>query len=161
ASASFSSDGKTIVTTDAKGMVRFWDATTGAAIADSEEHQSERCADSLTRSSTPFALDASSKAATTSGVPVGSRIGIRPGVEAKSVRAQSPDGARVVTASEINTARLQDSASGAEVALIGHSAWINSADFSRDGARVVTASKDGTARVWDAASGAALAVLRG
>jgi WD domain, G-beta repeat len=61
----------------------------------------------------------------------------------------SPDGTRVVTASD-NTVRIWDVWSGVEVvALKGHRDSVWSAAFSADGTRVVTASSDNTARVWD------------
>jgi WD40 repeat protein len=67
-----------------------------------------------------------------------------------------------VTASEDNTVRLWDSASGAEIAVLsGHEYEVNSAVFSFDGRRVVTASADDSARLWDTASGAEIAVLSG
>jgi TPR repeat protein len=77
--------------------------------------------------------------------------------------AFSPDGARIVTASQDNnTARLWDAKTGALLAVLqGHTNSVNSAAFSPDGARVVTASRDKTARLWDAKTGAALAVLQG
>ena len=76
--------------------------------------------------------------------------------------AFSPDGARVVTASEDKTARLWDAATGKQVAVLrGHDDAVFSAAFSPDGARVVTASGDKTARLWDAATGEQVAVLRG
>ena len=63
--------------------------------------------------------------------------------------AFSPDGARVVTASDDGTARIWDAASGKELApLGGHTSEVASAAFSPDGARVVTASQDGTARIY-------------
>ena len=53
----------------------------------------------------------------------------------------SPDGARVLTASDDNTARLWDAASGQELRVLrGHEDTVNSAVFSPDGARVLTAS---------------------
>jgi WD40 repeat protein len=74
----------------------------------------------------------------------------------------SPDGSQVVTASEDNTARLWDVASGQELAVLrGHETGVYSAHFSPDGSQVVTASEDSTARLWDVASGQELAVLKG
>ncbi|HYV48629.1 MAG TPA: hypothetical protein VFA20_27405, partial [Myxococcaceae bacterium] len=62
----------------------------------------------------------------------------------------SPDGLRVLTASDDNTARIWDASSGKLLAeLRGHSGPVWSAVFSPDGLRVLTASKDNTAHVWD------------
>ncbi|MBL8764741.1 MAG: hypothetical protein JNM07_10780, partial [Phycisphaerae bacterium] len=70
--------------------------------------------------------------------------------EVKSA-AFSPDGARLVTASGDETARVWDAATGRELLrLEGHAGVVLSAAFSPDGARLVTASDDQTARVWDA-----------
>jgi WD40 repeat protein len=74
----------------------------------------------------------------------------------------SPDGTRVVTASNDRTAITWDVLAGAPIALLqGHSKSLTSARFDKTGARVVTASLDGTARVWDAASGQQLAIFLG
>jgi WD40 repeat protein len=62
----------------------------------------------------------------------------------------SPDGSRIVTASDDKTARIWDAATGKEVAVLrGHDARVNSAAFGPGGSRVVTASWDQTARIWD------------
>ena len=64
--------------------------------------------------------------------------------------AFSPDGSRIVTASEDQTARIWDAASGKEIAVLrGHESSVTSAAFSRDGSRIVTASQDKVARIWD------------
>src|SRR5262245_62389935 len=76
--------------------------------------------------------------------------------------AFSPDGSRIVTASEDKTARIWDAASAKEIAVLrGHGHYVISAAFSPDGSRIVTASADKTARIWDAASAKGIAVLRG
>jgi WD40 repeat protein len=70
----------------------------------------------------------------------------------------SPDGNRVVTASDDHTARVWDVATGKPLTPpLQHQAAVMSATFSPDGARIVTASWDKTARVWDAATGRPLA----
>ncbi len=72
----------------------------------------------------------------------------------------SPDGKRIVTASDDNTARVWD-LSGQQIAeLKGHTGYVYSASFSPDGKRIVTASDDNTARVWDL-SGQQIAELKG
>ena len=77
-------------------------------------------------------------------------------------RAFSPDGTRIVTASDDNTARLWDAATGAPIgAPMKHEDLVNSAAFSPDGTRIVTASDDNTARLWDAATGAPIGAAHG
>ena len=62
--------------------------------------------------------------------------------------AFSPDGQRIVTGSEDNTAKVWEAASGQELlTLKGHRAAIESVAISPDGQRIATASWDRTARV--------------
>jgi WD40 repeat protein len=76
--------------------------------------------------------------------------------------AFSPDGARVLTGSDDNTARLWDAATGKEIrAFKGHKESVHSVAFSPDGTRVLTGSMDSTARLWDVATGEELRAFRG
>ena len=69
--------------------------------------------------------------------------------------AFSPDGKRIVTASDDKTARMWDGETGKPIGepLKGHEGTVVSAAFSPDGKRIVTASHDKTARLWDAVTG--------
>jgi len=82
----------------------------------------------------------------------------------KSVTAVafSPDGTRILTGSDDNTARLWDATSGKVVAILsGHTNWVSAVAFSPAGTHVLTGSGDDTARLWDAATGKAVATLSG
>jgi WD40 repeat protein len=58
-----------------------------------------------------------------------------------SFAAFSPDGVRIVTASEDKTARIWDAATGKEVAVLrGHEGAVLSAAFSPDGSQILTTS---------------------
>jgi WD40 repeat protein len=72
----------------------------------------------------------------------------------------SPDGQRLVTASDDRTAQLWDTKGNRLVVLKGHQGSVNSASFSPDGQRLVTASDDRTAQLWDT-KGNRLVVLKG
>jgi WD40 repeat protein len=62
----------------------------------------------------------------------------------------SPDGQRLVTASEDGTARLWDASNGKPIGdPMKHEGKVNSVQFSPDGQRLVTASRDRTAQSWD------------
>ena len=66
----------------------------------------------------------------------------------------SPDGKRIVTASDDKTARVWDAATGKQTLnLAGHSARVRYATYSADGRKIATTSDDGTIKVWDARSG--------
>jgi WD40 repeat protein len=76
--------------------------------------------------------------------------------------AWSPDGKRLATGSEDQTAKVWDAVSGQGVlTLKGHIEAVTSVAWSPDGKRLATGSLDQTAKVWDAASGHELLTLKG
>jgi WD40 repeat protein len=65
--------------------------------------------------------------------------------------AYSPDGKRLASASNDQTVKVWDTATGQEtLALKGHSGFVTSVMFSPDGQQLASASEDQTVRVWDA-----------
>ncbi len=74
--------------------------------------------------------------------------------------AFSPEGERLATASDDGLARIWSTESGALILELDHGgARVSSAAFSPDGGRLVTASVDGLARIWGAESGALMLKL--
>ncbi|MGK7931233.1 MAG: WD40 repeat domain-containing protein, partial [Microcystaceae cyanobacterium] len=72
----------------------------------------------------------------------------------------SPDGEKIVTASQDNTAKVWDSKGNLLTTLEGHQDFVYNAQFSPDGEKIVTASEDKTAKMWDS-NGNLLTTLEG
>ncbi|WP_437516751.1 TIR domain-containing protein [Sorangium sp. So ce1099] len=76
--------------------------------------------------------------------------------------ALSPDGQRIVSASDDTTLKVWDLATGKLLSTLeGHSDWVTACALSPDGQRIVSASVDKTLKVWDLATGKLLSTLEG
>ncbi len=64
----------------------------------------------------------------------------------------SPDGKRLITASQDGAARVWDE-NGAFISILEHEVWLFTARWSPDGRFLLTGSRDGFARLWDATTG--------
>ncbi len=76
--------------------------------------------------------------------------------------AFSPDGKKLATCSEDNTANIWNIETGEPIAtLSGHQNIITSIAFSPDGKKLATGSEDNTVKIWDADTGKADTTLKG
>jgi WD40 repeat protein len=160
--ATFSPNGKHVITTSLDHTARIWNAETGAetnilaghslAVMGTDFSQDSRMALTVSRDATARVWDVGS----------GSEIAVLEGHRKLIYQgAFSPDGTRIVTASVDGTARLWTVDGEALAVFIGHEGPVYQAAFSPVGNRVVTASADGTARVWDATTGSQITILEG
>ncbi len=161
--ASFSPDGRRIVTASDDTTARVWDAASGTEIALLKAHEQPVTSASFSPDGRRIVTTSYDQTARVWDAEGGAEIALLKAHEGVVLNASfSPDGRRIVTASRDNTARVWDTESGKKIALLkGHEQTVNGASFSPDGRRIVTASRDKTARVWDAANGKEIALLKG
>jgi WD40 repeat protein len=156
-SASFSPDGRKIVTASTDKTAKIWNAGTGALEGTLIGHTE------LVRSAS-FSPDGS-KIVTASYDRTAKIWNVATGVLEHTLAGHthevnsasySPYGSKIVTASGWGrTATIWNAVTGAEEhTLVGHTNRVESASFSPDGSKIVTASWDGTAKIWNATTGA-------
>lgn len=175
-SASFSSDGKWIVTSSWDRTARVWDAGTGQEVVRIEGRTIINYAsfgpdgqtvvtagrDGSARVwdvSMASASDALSEPNTCVATAV-ELANLQGHTEIVNTASFSPDGKRIVTASDDSTVLVWELQQLVPLSLRGHVNWLTAASFSPDGERIVTASYDATIRVWSAETGAELSRIR-
>lgn len=150
----FGPDGAHVVSGDASGTVRLWDARTAEPVGDPMTGHRGAV------KSVAFSPDGRRVASagvdrtvrlwdSATGAPVGPPLAGHKG-EVNSV-AFSPDGRQIASASADRTVRLTDAATGLPVGeMSGHQGAVKSVAFSPDGRRMASGGSDNTVRLWDA-----------
>ncbi len=161
--ASFSPDGRRIVTASWDKTAKVWDAVTGAELLTLKGHSGYLHSASFSPDGARIVTASEDKTAKVWDAETGAELLTLKGHTGMLTSASfSPDGGRIVTASYDKTAKVWDAKNGSELrTLTAHEECVYSASFSPDGGRIVTAGQDDTAKVWDANTGAELLTLDG
>jgi len=162
-SASFSRDGKWIVSGSVDKTLKLWDATTGQEKLTFTGHSKPvTCAD--------FSPDG--KRIVSGGWEKTLKVwDTDTGQETLTLEGHtgaitdvsfSPNGKWIVSGSEDKTLKLWDAATGrATRTLKGHTKNVSDVGFSSDGKRIVSSSADTTMKLWDVATGQETLTLKG
>ncbi|MBN9121480.1 MAG: protein kinase [Planctomycetes bacterium] len=179
-SASFSTDGTRIATASADQTAKIWDAKTGTELLTLRGHKAPLYSAAFSPDGSRIVTASSDQTAKVWEVPSAKPEGAaKTGTELLTLRghtdivysaAFSPDGSRIVTASNDGTAKVWEVPSaksagaaktGADIhTLKGHDRYVRSAAFSPDGSRIVTSSYR-TVKVWDAKTGVEILAFKG
>ncbi len=153
--ASFSPDGRRVVTASDDNTARIWNAETGEALGEPLKHDGEVLTAVFSADGTRVVTASKDRTAKVWDAETGDPVG-EPLVHQDTVNSAvfSGDGKRVVTACSDRSAHIWNLEAGEVIGIpLEHAQEVYSAVFNADGSRVVTASADMTARVWDAVSG--------
>ena len=165
--ASFSPDGRRVLTASSDRTARIWDAETGRQTIVLEGHEAWPGFAAFSPDGrtvvTAFLETGARMWNAETGEQIGTLQGDGYGIYGSGVRGAwfSPDGRRVVVAISDKTARIWDLETKQPVAVFQHDHPVFRASFSPDGRRVVTTSIGRTARIWDVETHQQVAVLAG
>jgi WD40 repeat protein len=149
-SASFSRDGRYVVTTAADQTVCLWETASGKLLGAPLEGFTSNVLFAQFSPDGKRLVTLCKTIASVWDVPGGARRAVLKGHEGEvTTAAFSPDGTKVLTGSEDKTAVLWEAATGKMLSLYqGHPGAVRLVAFSPDGEHVATASTDPVARIW-------------
>jgi WD40 repeat protein len=157
--ASFSHDGRTIVTAGSDGRAMLWDAA-GGTLLHTLVHSGSLLSAVFSHDDRLLATTGTDDRAklwdTATGHLLLSLAYPAPVLGA----AFNPDATRVVIYGNDRAARVFDVTSGAQLLSLDHEGDLTSATYSRDGNLIATTARDGTARLWNAADGTLVHTLQ-
>lgn len=169
--ACMSPTGDALVTGNSDGFVEIYDPESGSLRMDLEYQERDEV---MAHESSVLCLDVSEDGELVAAGDKSGDVRVWRIVSGKCLRrfpkvhpggvtsvAISRDSSRVLAGGFSGAVKVLGMRSGKQVReLQGHSAFVNSVQFSADGSFCLTASSDGTARKWNSATGEAVKVLR-
>ncbi|MGC4035061.1 MAG: caspase family protein [Chitinophagaceae bacterium] len=161
--ASYSTDGKFIVTASWDNTAKIWDAAEGKLLRELKGHTASLTS-AIFSPDTKYVLTTSkdNTARLWNTVTGNYLFELKGHSDWVNTAAFTPDGKIIATASWDNTIRLWNATNGKLLrTLTGHTGPVNSITISRDAKYILTASKDHTARVWSITEGTTVFILKG
>lgn len=166
-SASFSPDGKYVLTSSFDKEAKVWNAASGRRVLDIKGHETQVNCASYSPDGKYIATASEDNTAKVWNAATGKLVAdLRGHINYVYQATFSPDGKYILTcASRSSLARVWNALTGKVVVTLNHansrgpSYQLYGAAFSPDGKYIVTASEEGTAKVWNTVSGKLLITL--